>query len=392
MPTAPTPAEKPKTLATRLLTSRPVQRYLFACASIVVRFRKPLVVGVTGTAGKTTTVTLIAAVLSHPTAVHKWGRIWHTDQNMNDQNGFPLTLLGFHQWMTGWRRLIAILLMPFRALALSFFGEYPKLMVLEYGTDRAGDLPRLVKLLPPAIGVITSIGPAHLDGLKTVRGVMEEKSSLVSQLPPSGLAVLGTDHEYVADLRSRTQARTILIPGRGQALSRAIARVIGLEVGLSPQVIDAALESVPSVQGRLQQFRVGRMIVVDDTFNANPLSVRLGLDTLYEIGATDGQRRVAFLGAMAELGEESERYHREIGAHARKRADLVIGVGEQARLYAADHWFPDSSVCSEHLKELVRDGDCILVKGSKSVKMGVVAKTLRDFDPDASAPAEMMRG
>lgn len=383
-----TVSQKPKTLATRLLTSRAAHLYSFFCASIVVRMRKPMIIGVTGTAGKTTTVTMVATVLSDAAAAKKLGPVWHTLENMNDYDGFPLTLLGHHQWMTGWRRLKAFLLMPFRALALSFFKPYPKVLVLEYGTDHEGQIPRLVKLAPPAIGVITTIGPAHLDGLKTIEGVVKEKGTLISRVPPSGLVILGADHEHVNELQARTQAPVVLVAGRGPALSREIARIIGSRLGLSPECVEAALESVPKVMGRLDQFDVCGMTVIDDTFNANPVSMRLGLDTMHEGATTNGQRRVALLGAMAELGEESERYHREIGAHARQRADLVVGVGDMARYYAADHWFASSADCVDNLQALVRDGDYILIKGSKSMKMALVAKALRAFAPTAAASAD----
>ena len=311
--------------------------------------------------------------------------MWHTLGNMNDYDGFPLTLLGHHEWMTGWRRLKTFLLMPFRALALSFFKPYPKVLVLEYGTDHEGQIPRLVKLAPPAIGVITTVGPAHLDGLKTIEGVVKEKSALISRIPPSGLVILGTDHEHVKELQARTKAPVVLVAGRGPALSREIARIIGCRLGLAPESIDAALESVPKITGRLNQFSSGGMTVIDDTFNANPVSMRLGLDTLHDGATTNGQRRVALLGAMAELGEESERYHREIGDHARQRADLIVGVGDMARFYAADHWFASSVDCVNNLPALVRDGDYILVKGSKSLKMNLVAKALRSFTPATAA-------
>jgi UDP-N-acetylmuramoyl-tripeptide--D-alanyl-D-alanine ligase len=125
----------------------------------------------------------------------------------------------------------------------------------------------------------------------------------------------------------------------------------------------------------LNQLDIVGMTVIDDTYNANPLSMRFGLDTLASI-ATPASRRVAVLGFMAELGPESPRYHAEVGAYARTRADLLIGVGEPAKLYKPDIWFETSDACADQIGTLLRTGDCVLVKGSFSARMARVVKKL----------------
>ena len=110
------------------------------------------------------------------------------------------------------------------------------------------------------------------------------------------------------------------------------------------------------------------MTIIDDSYNANPLSMRLGLDRLTE-AAQPVQRRVAFLGSMGELGDEAAQYHQQIGAYAHQKADVVIGVGELARHYGPDHWFADSDECARQVNRLVGPDDCVLVKGSHSVHM-----------------------
>ena len=120
---------------------------------------------------------------------------------------------------------------------------------------------------------------------------------------------------------------------------------------------------------------LGALTVIDDAYNANPLSMRLGLDTLAE-WATPGQRRVAILGAMAELGPDSPRFHLEIGAYARERADAVVGVGALAQHYGADRLYDTSAACAEQIPKLVRRGDIVFVKGAHSLEMPRVVNAL----------------
>jgi UDP-N-acetylmuramoyl-tripeptide--D-alanyl-D-alanine ligase len=161
-------------------------------------------------------------------------------------------------------------------------------------------------------------------------------------------------------------------------LSKNIARVVARRLGVPDQAVESALEAAGATKGRLNRLQARDLTVIDDSYNANPLSMRLGLDTLAE-AAPAGCRRVAILGTMGELGAESERYHREIGQHARRCADLVIGVGDMGRRYAPDRWFEDSESCARAIGGLVSPGDWLLVKGSASVAMSrVVDRLMRD--------------
>ena len=350
-------------------------RYCSFCARLVLRIRKPLIIAVTGSAGKTTTVHIIAAVLRHPAARQTVGAVAHSVRNMNDDTGLPLTVLRYERWI-GWYNVWKVPLMLPRAVWLAFFARYPRVLVLEYGAHCGGHLHRLVEVAPPNIGVVTTIGPAHLDTLKTLQGVVHEKSAVVHAVPASGLIVLGSDHDYVADLEARAKGQVVKLPGRGADLARGIARVVALHLGVPKQGIEAALADFHPVKSRLNELRVGGMTIIDDCYNANPLSMRFGLDTLADT-ALPVQRRIAVLGSMGELGAEAMQYHQQIGTYAHQKADLVVGVGELARHYNPDHWFADSYECARQVHGLVVPGDCVLVKGSRFVHMDAIVERLR---------------
>jgi UDP-N-acetylmuramoyl-tripeptide--D-alanyl-D-alanine ligase len=199
---------------------------------------------------------------------------------------------------------------------------------------------------------------------------------MVTAIPPSGLVILGQEHDHVADLERLARAPALRIAGRGLDLSRGITRAVCRHLGAPDDtVIDAVLRDFTLPRGRLNRHDYATLTVIDGSYNANPLSMRLALDTLLEAAAS-GRRRVAILGVMAELGEEAHRYHEEIGAYARRRAHLIVGVGELAKDYRPDHWYETAESCAAGVGELLRPNDCVLVKGSASVRLKQVTAKL----------------
>jgi UDP-N-acetylmuramoyl-tripeptide--D-alanyl-D-alanine ligase len=292
---------------------------------------------------------------------------------LNDDYGTPLTLLGHKQWPLIRQAGIAA---PFVATRfIAGVDEYPKVLVLEFATHWDGHLERLAKLAPPDIAIVTTIAPAHLERLLTMEGIVREKSAIVRAASPSGLVILGEDHDYVAELERVAPARVIKLRGRGLGLSRAITFAVCRHLNVPDHVVDLALADFRPPSGRLTRLDLPGMTMLNDTVNANPASMELALDTLSEIATG---RRVAILGHMAELGSDAARYHQAVGRYARNRSDIVIGVGELAKNYQPDHWFETSDACAERITQLIQSGDCILVKGSASAKMGHVAAKLRD--------------
>ena len=369
------------------LTKNAIDAYFGWLARVVVRARRPRVVGVTGSVGKTTTKDVIAAVLSHPEAQAHVGTVFKTYQNLNNNRGLPLAVLGYRTWPSTRfalvRRLCAA---PFRAMKLALVGPYPDVLVLEYAAADDSDMAWLVTLVQPSVAVVTAIGPAHLEYFRTVERIAEAKSALVRSVDPTGLVVLSADNPYASGMDSLVSAQVVKVPGRGRTLSEHAARAVAAFFGIPSQTIETALAEKVVVRGRLDVHDLGYLTLIDDSFNASPLSMQLGLDTVDEWDRS--HRRVAILGHMAELGPESVRYHQEIGAYARARADLIIGVGLHAPHYDPHHWFRTAEECAEQLPDLLRRGDLVYVKGSHSVHLvRVVAAIKRLCETGAAIPA-----
>ncbi len=347
--------------------------YLQAWARMVVRSCKPFVIGITGSVGKTTTKDMIAAVLTGPGREELAVPVGFTTKDMNNDVGVPLTILRFEEWPSAREVLLGAPLRAFRLAARR--QPFPEVLVLEIAAGWHSHVHRLARLVPPDIAVVTAIGPAHLERFKTVDGVMREKVGLVQAVPPSGLVVLGEGHEYVAALAQASRARVVTVPGRGVDLSRNITRAVCQRLGVSEQAVESALRDFRPPKHRLNRIELIDITVIDDSYNANPLSMKLALDTLADAKVA-GARSIAVLGGMAELGGQAQRYHEEIGAYARPRADVVVGVGSLAERYGPDHLFATSEACADWIPGFVRQGDCILVKGSHAVRASLVVDRL----------------
>jgi len=219
-----------------------IDAYLGWLARLVVRARRPRVVGVTGSVGKTTTKDVIAAVLSHPDARPVVGTVFKTYQNLNNNRGLPLTVLGYRNWPStradlAWRLCVA----PFRAMKLALVGPYPDVLVLEYAAADDSDMAWLVTLVRPLVAVVTAIGPAHLEYFRTVERIVEAKGALVRGVDPAGLVVVSGDNAYASGMDTQARARVVKVPGRGRALSENIAREVTGFFGVPDQTIETAL-------------------------------------------------------------------------------------------------------------------------------------------------------
>src|SRR3954447_15314905 len=341
---------------------------LVALQSLAREWRRALgcpVIGVTGSTGKTSTKDILAALLRPHLRTHA------NRENLNTEIGLPLSLLEAE--------------------------ADTEVLVLEMAMRGEGQIAELVAVAEPTVGVIVNVGPVHLELLGTVERVAAAKAELIRDLPAGATCVV-PDKEPLLDAHLREDLDTVTFGPNGEvrlaSFDNGVARIdarghdITLELPFTePYNLGNTLAAVAAAQaigiepsGRLEvQFSSLRgelveltdgVAVVNDCYNANPMSMRAALDSLAEAPA---QRRIAVLGWMAELGPDAERFHREIGVHARERGiDVLIPVGaDAARLYAEGFGGDvEPAATPEEAGELVerirRPGDRILIKGSRS--------------------------
>ena len=337
-----------------------------------------MIIGITGSVGKTTTKELLFSLLTEPSLTAQIGKVWKTPDNMNDNVGVPLSVLGSAYFPTiSLRGIRFFLTLPFHALALCTYKQYPNILVLEYGAGKAGDISFNASRAVPHIAVITAVGPAHLVAFGDVSEVAVAKGGLVESVPSDGLVILGSDNPHLDEIRARTAAQVVVVEGRCEDLAPAIVRIIAQRLSVKTDCVESVIQDFSGVRGRFRLEDLGDVILVDDAFNANPLSMRCGLERLARLGTDQRRRRVAILGWMGELGAESEDYHRRVAPLAAGSADLVVGVGDLAQQYQPDLWFPTSAACAAEISDFVSAGDVVLVKGSHSVGLVVVNDAIR---------------
>jgi UDP-N-acetylmuramoyl-tripeptide--D-alanyl-D-alanine ligase len=345
------------------------------------RFAIP-VVAITGSNGKTTTKELTATVLSARRRVLK------PVGSYNNQWGVPLTLLAL--------------------------GPQHQAAVIELGMNAFGEIAALAQLCQPTVGVVTTIAPAHLEGVGSVEGVQKAKGELVEAIPPDGTVVLNADDPLVLALASRARTRVVTygqadaadvrlgdvaaseaglafrlvagstaadvrlpLAGRHNAWNAAAAAAVGLALGVPLDEAAVALGLAAPVKGRLVWREAGGVRVLDDTYNANPASMRAALDTLRD--APGAGRRFALLGDMLELGAQAETAHRDVGAWvAALPAAGLAAVGPGMRLAAAEArragcpdvaTFDAPEAAAAYLAGRAARGDRVLVKGSRGMRM-----------------------
>jgi UDP-N-acetylmuramoyl-tripeptide--D-alanyl-D-alanine ligase len=327
------------------------------------------VVGITGSTGKTSTKDILAA-LCRP---HR--RTVAAEASYNAELGVPLTLCRLEP---GTELLIA-------ELAMRGFGQ----------------IAELCEIARPTMGVITAIGPVHLEFVGSVEGVARAKSELLAALPQGAKAIvpahvrelephLRADLDVIrvgedvrlrafeggrleADVGEDTVELELPFTARHQAENALTAIAAYWALGLPLERIGEGATQIQLSRLRGEELPLeGGGVLINDCWNANPASMRAALADLAQ---RNGGRRVAVLGGMAELGPEAPRFHQEIGALAGE-LDVVVGVGELARDYGAPHWVEDAEAAAGLLRNLLEPGDIVLVKGSRAVGLERVAQNL----------------
>ncbi len=347
-------------------------------------------VAVTGSVGKTSTRDMIWYILSE---LYKTGR---PEKNYNNEVGVPLTIFGLDK-------------------------SY-KAVVIEEGLERAGDIHKLSAITRPDVSVITNIGVSHIENLGTRENIFRAKLEVADFMMPGGKLIINADSDflskdnidrdldiiecgtdpsddyYVHDIKDNgidgvtftltMPADEVLIelpvPGAHNAVNAALAAAAATCFGATGDDIRRGLSKLTLTGKRLLAREGGGIKIIDDSYNAAPQSMKSAVDTLMN---TMGKRHIALLAGMNELGEDSEKYHREVGEYIKeKEADIVIGVGEKARAivesasgaktYAV--WFPDKESFYEEMNDLIQEGDTVLIKGSNAYKMSEAAEKLLD--------------
>ena len=355
------------------------------------------VVGVTGSVGKTTAKELIAVVLARRYSVLK------SEANLNTEIGIPLTMLNLR-------------------------AEHQR-AVLELGMYEPGDIALLARITRPTVGVVTNVGPVHLERARSFGRIVSAKAELLEALPADGLAVLNGDDARVTAMTTRTRARSVLyglseqcdvrateltgrgldgfsfrlsvsqgarlqpdigvgdgdiqivcpLPGKHHVYAALAAAAVAMNEGMCLTEIAAALREA-KLDLRLTVHRgANGSTIIDDSYNASPASMIAALDLLAE---TQG-RRLALLGHMRELGTAETEGHARVGQHAAATCQVLFVVGEEARSLAdaARHsghpdvrWLAAPQDAADALRKELRAGDICLIKASNAVGLGSVVE------------------
>ena len=328
-------------------------------ARLYRRTLKAKVVGITGSAGKTTVKELTAAFLRSG-----GNRVHATSGNFNNDLGLPLTVLNC----------------PADA----------DFLVVEMGTNHPGEIAYLVDIAAPDVGMISSIGTAHIEFFKTQDGIADEKGTLLARLPPDGFAVLARENarydrlaamstapvETVsysdAEVSAFADALKVRLPGRHNVLNAMIAFGCARRFGVSLESCLAALDGFTLPGGRWRVVERNGATFVDDTYNANPTSMVAALETFATLPCAG--RRIAVLGDMFELGERSAELHAEVGRRAHSLAlDKIVTVGPLANEgIRGDAACADAAEARVALDGLLQPGDLVLLKASHGVHLDQV--------------------
>jgi len=339
------------------------------------------VVGITGSTGKTTVKEMIAAVLEERFKVMK------TQGNQNNFIGVSLTLLNLT--------------------------SSTELAVIEMGTNHPGEIARLTRAVKPTHAAISNIGRGHIGFFRSLEAIFQEKKSLPDGLSEGGVFFRNIDDEFLkkyhrkdiqivdfglnknaryranflgADEFGRVRFRVndgpeiyLKIPGKHHMINALLAAAVGSELGIEPEQIRNGLESVEPPDKRMEFFKKAGVLFINDSYNANPESLKAAIDLLCEIPLENEKKRYLVVGDMLELGELSESLHREIGKYLLNcPVDFVFGYGQYSRFICQEiedsttnriqtRWFTRHEDIAYVLEKQLKPGDIVLLKGSRGM-------------------------
>ncbi len=392
---------------------------------MIMRYR-PGVITVTGSVGKTSTKLAIAAVLGSGRSVRV------SQRNYNNEIGVPFTVISGREKVGGPVFWLFTLIAACVRIAVKM--RYPEVLILEYGADRPGDIKYLLEIARPTVAVITAVGdiPVHVEYYAGPKALAREKGRTIEALPAAGFAVLNFDDATVMDLQERTRAKVMtfgfgdgadvrvtnfetrssedgrpvgiafkldhvgsVVPvrldgvfGKAQGYAAAAAAAVGLIFGMNLVKISEALADYQPASGRMALLAgIKGTFIIDDTYNASPLSMHAALDTLREL---KGKRKVAVLGDMLEIGKYTIEAHEELGRLAAKVADTLVTVGPRAKFIAEGAKvagmpkkkvvsFDSADEAKVPVQDLLRKGDIVLLKASRAIGLDKIVEEIRQF-------------
>jgi len=347
-------------------------------------------IAITGSTGKTTTKDMIYAVMSVKYKTAK------TQGNFNNNIGLPLTILSIE--------------------------EGTEAAVFEMGMDKPGEIDELVDIVRPDIGIITNVGLSHVERLGSRENIFKAKMEIVNYFNSGNVLIICDDGETLTKNRvsgdyklitigangkssfivynvkdngenglsfdlehkQKRQRIELPVPGRHNALNAALAVACGMELGITMEEAANGLSKIVLTEKRLSTINKDGIKVIDDSYNASPDSMRAAIDVLV---SRKGLRKVAILGDMFELGSSSPEYHMEIGEYAAKAGvDLVVTIGDlsyNTMLGAKKILSPEQTIHFKNreefidkMRDIIRVGDVVLVKGSRAMKMDEITKEI----------------
>lgn len=360
-----------------------IQLKLKVLAKMILAKYKPDLIGITGSVGKTSAKEAVYTVLSSKFNVRR------NLKNYNNEIGVPLTIIGLDspgKSIIGWYKVF------FKALKLILVKDkkYPEILVLEMGVDRPGDMKYLNKIVKCRVGVVTLIGPVHLEFFNTIDKIQKEKGALIKKLPKSGWTILNYDNEKTRQISKMSKARVltygfsekakvraqevilslakntnlsefranlsnianlaginfklsyngssvpVLLPkvvGYGAVYAALAGAAVGLAYNFNLVEISESLHKFKSPRGRMNLINgIKHTLIIDDTYNSSPQSSLAALEVIKKIPLSKGARKFAVLGDMLELGSYSEQGHREVGNKVvQSKINKLIAVGERSR-------------------------------------------------------------
>ena len=341
------------------------------------------IIGITGSVGKTTAKEMTAAVLAQRLNVLK------TDKNLNNQIGVPMTL--------------------------SRINDEHNAAVIEMGISRIGDMAELSEMVRPNIMVFTVIGHAHLEFLHDLEGVFREKTSVTDYMPQNALVIINGDDPYLQKLschqrimscglgaNCQVRAENIILTedgctdchiiyghrrlhahinayGRHMVYAALEGAAVGFALGLEDEEIERGIAAYQTVGRRAALCRTSYLTLLDDSYNANPDSMRSSVDTLVQMS----DRHVCILGDMLEMGEHSPQMHRDIGSYARAMGvDVLYSCGAYARYTCqgfgqGGELFENTAQLCDRLPGLIKKGDVVLVKASRGAHFEEIAEAIK---------------